>query len=529
MLDTIRSFFSNHSNNQKAIFQELSVWKDQEMRNLAGQFPVVSLSFSTTTGENLRAFQNAFITQIAEVYQSFPELLNSPNLTTFEQKAYQVVCSWSNDGITALPDGPVRDAVLNTAATAIRDLCRFLHRHYGRKVIVLLDEYDTPMEEAWIHGYWDQIVPFVRRMMNASFKANPSLSRALITGITRICKESIFSDLNNLQVATVSSNFFTASFGFTETEVIFALDEFGLSDKLAEVRNWYDGFTFGSRTDIYNPWSITKFLYERRFEAFWAETSDNALAGKAVAKADPSVKTAFESLLQGRSAVVPLTDALIFSDLDWDPASVWSLLLANGYIKLLAQHENGTGEVALTNKEMLITFEKLIKRWFGTSGNSYESFLQALRKHDIKYMNVFLKKITLSSFSYFDVGGETEPERFYHGFVLGLLVSLSADFIITSNRESGFGRYDIMLEPRDRTRDDAFIIEFKVREPDEEKSLEDTVHSALDQIDRRAYAADLINRNIPASKIHRYGIAFSGKNVLIGEKNQKLIQPLPQH
>ena len=351
-----------------------------------------------------------------------------------------------------------------------------------------------------------------------------------MTGITRISRESMFSDLNNLEVVTVTSEKYMDSFGFTEEEVFAALDEFGLSDRKGEVKQWYDGFIFGKSSDIYNPWSIINYLDKRKLGLYWINTSSNSLADKLVREGSPELKMTMEKLLQGKSFSIILEEQIVFSELEQGEAAVWSLLLASGYLKAVRHAFNAISrkeeyELKLTNLEVQVMFERMIEGWFGRCGHVNNAFLKALLIGDLKAMNAYMNKVALQTFSYFDTGvnaSEQEPERFYHGFVLGLMVELADKYVLTSNRESGFGRYDVMLEPRqgngasDTSSLDAIIIEFKVQDSDEEAELADTVKEALIQIERKQYEAVLLARGIPAERIRKYGFAFCGKRVLIG-------------
>lgn len=395
-----------------------------------------------------------------------------------------------------------------------------------KKVIVLLDEYDTPMQEAYVNGFWDEIVSFTRSMFNSTFKTNPYLEKAIMTGITRVSKESIFSDLNNLKVVTSTSDEYATSFGFTEEEVFTALEECGLETEKEEVKRWYDGFSFGSYTGIYNPWSVLNFLDTGKYGTYWANSSSNSLVGKLIREGNRDIKLTFEKLLRREIIRCPIDEQIVYNQLDDNENAIWSLLLASGYLKVLGYEqaeliegsEDVTYELALTNHEVLRMFYSMVRGWFGKTASYYSDFVKALLIGDKKAMNVYMNRISLNIFSYFDTGNRPsgqEPERFYHGFVLGLIAELTSKYIITSNRESGFGRYDVVIEPKDKIKD-AMILEFKVHDPEDEVDLKETVESALQQIEEKQYEADLIARGFKKEQIRKYGFAFEGKNVLIG-------------
>ena len=413
-----------------------------------------------------------------------------------------------------------------TAQDSLRNLSVWMERYYGKKVIILLDEYDTPMQEAYVQGYWDEFTSFVRSLFNASFKTNPYLERAIMTGITRVSKESIFSDLNNLRVVTTTSNPYADCFGFTEEEVFAALDEYGMGDKKEEVKQWYDGFTFGEHRDIYNPWSITNYLDERKLYPYWASTSSNGLVSRLIRTSSADVKQKMEDLLNGQEIIVNFDEQIVYNQLDHNVNAIWSLLLASGYLKVKQVDYRGiTREpwytLDITNVETLSMFTTMFQNWFQNQDANYGYFMKALIAGDLEAMNYYMNKVALATFSYFDVGSEhgsdPEPERFYHGFVLGLIAERSGIYMIRSNRESGFGRYDIMMIPQEREKYPAIIIEFKVCSRMRKETLEEAVQSALDQITEKNYDAELLAQGISADRIRHYGFAFEGKKVLIGQ------------
>lgn len=510
-MSMLEKFFSIKYAGRGELFEGLSVWEDKEYRELQGTYPVISLSFANVKESNYEGVKYSINQILEDLYRQNIFLLEGEFLTENEKEYFRGVNSSMKE---------------TTASWAIHKMSDFLSRYYGKKVIILLDEYDTPMQEAYVNGFWNELTGFIRSLFNSSFKTNPYLERAVMTGITRVSKESIFSDLNNLKVITTTTAKYEKSFGFTEKEVFDALDIFGRSDKKDELKKWYDGFTFGKCEDIYNPWSIINYLDTGEFDVYWANTSSNSLIEKLLREGSQDIKQTFEWLLDGENLVTEIDEQIVYNQLDQNEQAIWALFLASGYLKVnryetvTDAYDNWKKEytLGLTNLEVKIMFRNMIQRWFNRVRPEYNRFIKALLLGDTDAMNDYINSISQSVFSYFDTGknpSRKEPERFYHGFILGLIVELADRYAVTSNRESGFGRYDVMLEPKKKS-DDAIILEFKVFQPRKEKELSDTVKAALKQIEDKKYESVLIAKGIEKERIRKYGFAFCGNEVLIG-------------
>lgn len=510
-MSMLEKFFSVEYAGRSELFEGLDVWKDEKYRELQGKYPVIFISFASVKENTFEQARESIYRILIDVYNKNQFLLKSGLLEEEEKRYFMNIST---------------DMSETDATISLHKMSDFLSRYYKQKVIILLDEYDTPMQEAYVNGYWDKIVSFIRVLFNSTFKTNPYLERAIMTGITRVSKESIFSDLNNLEVVTTTSEKYADKFGFTEAEVVQALDEYGLDERKAEVKQWYDGFTFGNKKDIYNPWSIINYLDKKKVAPYWANTSSNSLAGTVIREGNVQTKEAFETLLRGDSIITELDEQIVYGQLDLDEDAIWALLVASGYLKVKRHWIDASQfgswkqlyELELTNFEVRVTFANIVRGWFAQASGDYNAFIKALLNDDTEAMNAYMNRVSQRIFSTFDVGKkpseQSEPERFYHGFVLGLMVELIDQYEVKSNRESGFGRYDVVLKPRD-IRKKAMILEFKVFNPNKETVLEDTVKNALKQIKEKNYAAELLEAGIVKENIKMYGFAFKGKKILI--------------
>ncbi|MCI6008799.1 MAG: ATP-binding protein [Anaerostipes hadrus] len=509
-MNMLNCFFSRQYENRGDLFKGLSIWTDQRYQRLQGSYPVIFISFADVKQNNYKDAIQKIKNIIVDAYRQH-RYLNEEDCFTENEKQQMLEITEKMDDVTA--------------QDALKNLSSYLNLLYGKKVLIFLDEYDTPMQEAYINGYWDEFTGFMRGLFNATFKTNPYLERAVMTGITRVSKESVFSDLNNLTVITTTSDQYADCFGFTEEEVFKSLDQFGMSDKKQIVKQWYDGFSFGPFKDIYNPWSITNYLKEKKLRPYWASTSSNGLISKLLQSASANMKTQLEELLNGKQIIVNFDEQIIFGQLEQDENAVWSLLVASGYLKVEEIEYKGMTlepwyHLAITNLETISMFSNMFKGWFATASANYNEFIKAMLGGNVKAMNLYMNDIALATFSSFDVGKHfsqrSQPERFYHGFVLGLLVEVRDLYEIRSNRESGYGRYDVMLIPKTK-KNDGIILEFKVKEA-EEKTLEETVQTALAQIEDKEYDTELLELGVSKEHIRHYGFAFEGKKVLIGQK-----------
>lgn len=403
-MDMLKCFFSNQYEGRKELFEGLGIWKDEEYRKLQGTYPVIFLSFADIKGNTFEMARQQVCIKILDLYEENEYLLEGDILGESEKAFYKSVSMDMSDAIIS---------------TSLNKLCVFMHKYYGKKVIIILDEYDTPMQEAYMNGYWDELVALTRSLFNSTFKTNPYLERGIMTGITRVSKESIFSDLNNLKVVTTTSREYATSFGFTEKEVFDALDEVNMSNEKAAVKEWYDGFTFGDVKDIYNPWSIINYLQTGKIDSYWTDSSSNGIVNKLIKTGTPDVKEAMAVLISGGVIEKKIDEQIAFDQLDKNEDAIWSLLLASGYLCIESYKEVGRLKrkiygLKLTNLEVERMFEVMIEQWFGKEKFNYNGFVKSLLNGDIESMNEYMNRVTRGVISYFDTGktpSDEEPER----------------------------------------------------------------------------------------------------------------------
>lgn len=497
-LSMLNYFFSNTAR-ARHLFEDTSIAGDSDSMAHQGQYPVIFLSFKdvkvATWSEALRKMQN----MLSELFACQDKNIVA-GLTEHEQRFWEAIL--------------YRTAQKADLEDSLKFLSRALERYYGKKVVVLLDEYDAPIHAAFQYGYYQEMVGFMRNLLSCVLKDNLSLHLGVLTGILRTAKEGIFSGLNNLVVYTILDEPFSTHFGFTESEVEQLLVDYQLQEKRAEVKEWYNGYHFAGAT-IYNPWSLLNCVQNQgKLQPYWANTSDNALIMEIIARADESTKRALEALMRHQAVYEEVDAAFVFSDVEHHIVALWSLLLFAGYLTPQTQElREGRWycDLIIPNKEIYVLYKQLIERSFNQA-LSYAGVTQmryALETGKGDLFEEVIQKYLLNSMSMFDLPSD-EPEKSYHLFVLGLLVTLSDVYEVISNRESGYGRYDIILVPKDPKKY-GIVIEFK--RVMKKETLEQAAKSAVQQIQEKHYAHELRCRGI--TKITGFGIAFQGKEVLL--------------
>lgn len=503
-LSMLRYFFEKSEEDTSYLFNDLNIWKNEKYRALQGQFPVISISLKDVKHSSWEETFRAFRTFIAKEFERHGYLRESEILSDREKDIYHKILS-EEDNKTLFEQ-------------SLSHLTEWLHRYHKKQVVLLIDEYDTPAHAAYIGKYYNTFIDFVRNWLSAGLKDNFHLERGILTGILRIAKESIFSGLNNISTFTILNVEFQDKFGLLEFEVRELLEQCGLSAQLTEISQWYDGYRIGSCAGIHNPWSVLNCIAKAgALSPYWVNTSDNALMKHLIARGTDDLKADIEVLLKGGIVEKSIEEGIIFPSLDQNPNSVWSLLLYSGYLTIANTPSYGVPcQLQIPNIEVGELYRTMILDWFKVTlhEHKYRLLLSSLVSGDIDTFSQLFKEFMLSSVSVFDVSAE-ESEKIYHAFILGMLISLKDQYEVKSNRESGLGRYDVILIPKDQNRL-GIIMEFKKVGRFENISLEEAVASALKQIEDRLYAQELLDRGV--EQILYLGFAFEGKNVLIRSK-----------
>ena len=505
-MSMLKHFFDiENKEENKNLFKGLKIENEKEIMKLQGQYPVVFLSFKNQKHFNFSNLQDGIKSLMANIYNEHGYLLESDKLSQFDKNKFMSILN--------------RSASIVDFLEAVSDLTRYLSKYYNQKVIVLIDEYDVPLQEAFIRGYYEEALVLVRNILTAGLKDNVYLEKALVTGILRVAKESIFSGLNNLEVNTILGLNFNDKFGFEEEEVKDLLQYYDLECKMDEVKNWYNGYMFGGKV-IYNPWSVLNYIKnnEQGFMPYWINSSGNELIKRLLSRGTKETKECLEELIKGNAITKIVDDHIVMKDVDEDEENIWSFLTMSGYLKPIKQ-ELIRGKIKcdlkIQNEEVHIFYENLIEKWFKESltSQNYNTMLKALITKDVETFDEIFTEFIVRSMSYFDVSGK-EPEKVYHAFVLGMIVSLNNEYEVKSNKESGYGRYDVMLIPRDAS-NLGIIIEFKRIKETNSKTIKTGIEEALKQIEENKYEAELIDRGV--GDILKLAIVFKGKKVKIVE------------
>ena len=507
-LSMLRYFFDIRTKEKtKDLFLGLNIENEKDIMKLKGEYPVIFITFKNQKHLNYNEFVDGMRVLIFNLYREHEYLLESDKLTELDKREYKKVL---NEEINV--------AVLQNS---INDLMYYLNKHYGKKVMLFIDEYDVPIQEGYVRGYYDSMIVLIRNLLTSALKDNLYVEKSLITGILRVAKESIFSGLNNLQVNTILGFKFCDKFGFTEEELKELLEYYYLKEKSEDIKTWYNGYVFGGKV-IYNPWSVLNYIdnNEAGFMPYWINSSSNDLIKRLLLKGDKDMKLELEDLMEGKAISKVIDDNIVMSEVEDSNQNVWSFLLMSGYLKAV-KTENIEGllncELEIPNKEVDIFYENLIEKWFQETmtNQKYELMLTMLITGEIEIFSGIFKDFVINNLSYFDITGK-EPEKVYHAFVLGMLISLSEKYEVKSNKESGYGRYDVMLIPKDTSKI-GIVMEFKKIDDFSKTTIEEATTAALKQIEEKKYSQELIHRGI--KNIIKLAIVFKGKEVKITQSN----------
>ena len=496
-MSTLRYYFDNQIKDAKELFQNLKIMQmGEKYTSQMSSYPCI---YMTLKDVNDSSYENMILnlkTEAMEIYQQHMYLLKSDKIYDFEKEKIKEILFAREDEVTL--------------KNCVKELSKYLYRVYEKPVMLFLDEYDVPIQSAYVEGYYDQAIKFFKTFYGTTFKDNSYLEKTIITGVSRVAKESIFSGANNFDVYTVLDNEFSSDFGITEQEMEKIIKDFDVEDEKEEIKKWYDGYKIGEQEGIYNPWSVLQYMKNKKLQPYWVNTSSNDLI-KMTLKNSTTVKEKIERLLNDEIIEVAIDQETVITGNEENEENIWGLLLGTGYLKVIESHEDGTCKVQIPNYEIKNLFQSIIRGWFRNKviGNDLNTILKDLVTLKLDDFKEKFEKLVIEMFSFMDVG-ENTAENFYHAFVLGMLVGLKDTYYVNSNRESGLGRYDIMLEPKDKNQN-SFIMEFKVHKPETESSIEETIANAKKQIEERKYEQSLRERGF--TNITKMVFAFKGKDV----------------
>lgn len=499
-LSMLRYFFEKSDTTTHHLFQNTLINQDKRFKELQGQFPVIFVSFKNIKESNWDLCHRTIVHTIGQEYARHKHLLEGEVLDAHEKRMYKSIL-----------EGTSAPEVFNSS---LQFLSQILYRKYKKKVIVLIDEYDVPIQAAYVNGFYEPAVDLLRSLYSAVLKDNDVIELGVVTGILTLARSGIFTGLNNLDAYNLTDQHMSDKFGFTHEEVVKLLEYYEMYDSKEAIEKWYDGYTFGRNTKIYNPWSLIKCISrDGSLERYWVNTSDNILIKKLIAASSRSVKIELETVLRDKTFDQKIEESMTFPVLDRRTELFWSLLLFTGYLTYEHYEVKEGWKVAalsIPNEEIKHLYIDLIQQMFAelSTDADISDFLAAFVQGEVALINTLLQQFVMKSMSYFDIPN-TEPEKSYHLFVLGLLVAQSGHYSVKSNRESGIGRYDIMIMPKNQN-EPAIVIEFKKVLPGE--TLETAAQKAVDQIKEKNYVQELYDLHY--KNVRAYGIAFEGKQVL---------------
>ncbi len=494
-MSMLKYYFDCNAKDSKELFEGLKIMEQGEKyTSKLGAYPCLYLTLKDVNDSNYENMILDFKTAILEMYREHIYLLDSDRIYQFEKDKIMDILYAREDEVAL--------------KTSVRELSSYLYRYYNKPVMLFIDEYDVPIQTAYIKKYYQQAMDFLKAFYGSTFKDNPYLEKTVLTGVSRVAKESIFSGANNFKVFTVLDNEFADDFGITSEEMDKVMKDFNVEDDKEEIKKWYDGYRIGNVEGIYNPWSVLNYLTDKQLKPYWVNTSSNDLI-KLTVKNSMTVKEKMERLLKDEEIEVPIKLETEIDGIENNEDNIWGLMLGTGYLKVVEQIDRKMYKVKLPNYEIKTLFEDMVDEWFSdkVQGNDLRSILKDLVELRLDEFQKKFRVLTKEMFSYMDVG-ENTAENFYHAFVLGMLVGLRDTYYVNSNRESGFGRYDIMLEPHDRN-GNSFIMEFKVADSFEDESIEEVIESAKKQIEEKGYESNLRERGF--NNITKIVFAFKGK------------------